>query len=305
MNVKKLIQNISPEDRQALLMELGNYSDEQTNMSEDAIKLALMEDYTEEARDRVKNWGKLQGLSSGYHALDKLMLGLVGGEMIVIAGKTSMGKTTLAINISNRVALHGVPVLFVTLEMTHPEITSRYMRINGGDTDKYHRVATTTLFQANDELNWQSIDPLIEKAVEEMKVGLVVIDHLHYFTRDLEHVAEDLGRISKELKKNANRYKIPVILISHVRKTGEGREATMEDLRSSSYIAQDADIVLMVGRSKDNPQWTNVRIEKNRNRGFDPENNVAQLMSKDIRLYDQSELVGNSLANEDPNNPFL
>lgn len=282
---------MSPEKRQELLIELGNYAGEQVDLKEKAIKLALMSDYTEEAIIRNKNWGKLQGLSTGYKSLDKLTLGLVGGEMIVVAGKTSNGKTTLSINIANRVALKGVPVLFVTLEMTHAEIASRYMRINGGDTDDYNKVASLTLFQANDELNWQSIDPLIERAVEEMKIGLVVIDHLHYFTRDLEHVAEDLGRISKELKKNANRYKIPVILISHVRKTGEGREATIEDLRSSSYIAQDADIVLMVGRSNEKPDHTNVKIEKNRNRGYDTEDNIATLKNKDIRLYDMSETV--------------
>lgn len=296
-NLKKYVESLSPEKRNELIMLLGNYADEQTQMNAKAIELALMSDYTDEAKERVENWGKMQGLSTGYPSLDRMLLGLVGGEMTVVAGKTSMGKTTLAINIANRVALQRVPCLFVTLEMTHAEITSRYMRINGGMSEKYHQVASTTVFQANDELNWQSIDPLIAKAVEEMNVGLVVIDHLHYFTRDLEHVAEDLGRISKELKKNANRYKIPVILISHVRKTGDSREATMEDLRSSSYIAQDADIVLMVGRSRDMPNHTNVKIEKNRNRGFDPENNVAQLINRDIRLFDVSEAIEDPFEN--------
>lgn len=290
-HLKKMVENLTPEKRNELLMLLGNYADEQTQLTAKNIELALMAEYTDEAEERVRNWGKLVGLSTGYPSLDRMMLGLAPGEMTVVAGKTSNGKTTLAINIANRVALQDVPVLFVTLEMTHAEITSRYMRINGGMSENYQKVAATTVFQANDELNWQSIDPLIEKAVEEMNVGLVVIDHLHYFTRDLENVAEDLGRISKELKKNANRYKIPVILISHVRKTGEGREATMEDLRSSSYIAQDADIVLMVGRSQDWANETNVRIEKNRNRGFDPENNVATLKNLDIRLFDPSEAV--------------
>lgn len=291
VNIKKLVDNLSPEQRQELVMKLADFVTEQVTMKEKAIELSLMSEYTKEAEERVKNWGKMQGLSSGFPSIDKLTMGLVGGEMIVIAGKTSMGKTTLAINIANRVSQQGIPVLFVTLEMTHAEITSRYMRINGGLTERYEDVASITLFQANDELNWQSIDPLVEKAMNEMQIGLVVIDHLHYFTRDLEHVAEDLGRISKELKKNAVRYKIPVILISHVRKTGDHREATMEDLRSSSYIAQDADIVLMVGRPKDNPYFTNVRIDKNRNRGFDPENNIARLINRDIRLFDQSETV--------------
>lgn len=289
MNIKKLLGNMSPENRQELIMELGNYANEQGALREDAIQLSPMSDFTDEARDRVKNWGKMQGMSTGFPSIDKLTMGLVGGEVIVVAGKTSMGKTTLAINISNKVALGGIPVLFVTLEMTHAEVTSRYMHINGGETDRYYDVAGLTLFQANDELNWQSIDPLINKAIQEMNVGLVVIDHLHYFTRDLENVSEDLGRISKELKKNAVRHNIPVILISHVRKTGEGREATMEDLRSSSYIAQDADIVLMVGRPPEDSHHTYVKIEKNRNRGFDSENNKAQLYNEGIKLLEINE----------------
>ena len=137
-------------------------------------------------------------------------------------------------------------------------------------------MAALTAFQKNDELDWKHIDGLIERAVKELGVELVVIDHLHYFTRELQNVAEDLGRITKEIKKNAIRHNIPVMLISHVRKSQDGKQTTMEDLRGSSYIAQDADIVLMVGRDFDNDKLI-VTIEKNRNRGFDYKNNSVDL----------------------------
>lgn len=269
------INNLPDDERRRVTAELMSTATQTPETVTDKIKLSLMADYTNDAREYYENFGKFQGISSGYKNLDGLTKGLVPGELVVIAGKTSYGKTTLALNVANRVALTGERVLFVTLEMTKPELTSRFMFLNGGDTDAFYAVSALVALQSNDELDWKMIDPLIEHAREELNVGLVVIDHLHYFTRELQNVAEDLGRITKELKKNAARHKLPVILISHVRKT-LGKEANIDDLRSSSYIAQDADIVLMVGR-EDNGDKMLVKIEKNRNRGFDYKNPVIEL----------------------------
>jgi replicative DNA helicase len=273
-----------PDDEQAKVFE-EIIADIAPKSKIEEIQLTLMSDFTEAAREHMKSFGRMQGISTGYSTLDRLTMGLVGGEMIVVAGKTSMGKTALSINIANNVALNGIPVLFVTMEMTHKEITARYMNINKDSEDSYDRVSALTLFQKNDELNWQSIDALVEKAKDEMGVGLVIVDHLHYFTRELDNVAEDLGRITKEIKKNAIRHDVPIILISHVRKT-QG-EADIESLRGSSLIAQDADIVLMVGRNPDTSQMM-VKIEKNRNRGFDHENNETELTFDGIRLTERS-----------------
>lgn len=268
--LSKRINDLPDDDKQKVITEILKGYTAAPETKSDKYGLALMADYTDAARDYFAKWGRMQGMSTGYHSLDRLTKGLVGGELIVVAGKTSHGKTTLAMNIANRVAIRGNTVLFVTLEMTHAQLTSRYMYINGGETEDYENASMNTVFQKNDELNWQDIDGLIAKAKEEIDVDLVVIDHLHYFSRELEKLAEDLGRITKEIKKNAIRYNIPVILISHVRKGPKATEAaTIEDLRGSSYIAQDADIVLMVGQKAELPGYIGVVIEKNRNRGFD------------------------------------
>lgn len=140
--------------------------------------------------------------------------------------------TLLAMNIANNIAKTGKRVLFVTLEMTHAELTSRYMYINGGaDSRDYKTVALNTLFQQNDELDWRDIDGLIKNAKERLDVDLVIIDHLHYFSRDTVNTAEDLGRITKEFKKNAIRYNIPIILISHIRKMAKDEQLSGESLR--------------------------------------------------------------------------
>lgn len=282
--LSKRIQDLPEEEKMKVLGEILGGVTSAPETKSDKYTVKLMSDYTEGARERLRQWGKVQGIRTGYGNIDAMTKGFVGGELVVVAGKTSNGKTTLAMNIANRVALQGHTVLFVTLEMTHAELTSRYMHINGGETEDYDIVSTNTVFQENDELNWKDIDGLIANAKKQLDVDLVIIDHLHYFTRELDNVAEDLGRITKEIKKNAIRYDIPVLLISHVRKTEKAKVATIDDLRASSYIAQDADIVLMVGQDPDDRTKVWVKIEKNRNRGYDKED-MAWL------LFDQTKLT--------------
>lgn len=284
--IKKMISEMPEEARADMLADLLAAPENSLGQ----IDLALMADYTDAAIERWENFGKMQGMSTGYPKLDELMKGLVPGELTVIAGKTSHGKTTLALNIANKMAQQDKSALFVTLEMSQTEITSRYMQINGGNnSDGYAKASSLTILQAANELNWRNIDSLVQKAKEEMNVDLVVIDHLHYFTRELEHIAEDLGRITKELKKNAIQHSVPIILISHVRRTAkQDSAATLDDLRGSSYIAQDADIVLMVSRARDYPERVTVQIEKNRNRGFDYQHDTAFLHVDKIKIYNDA-----------------
>jgi replicative DNA helicase len=294
----KKVNDLPEEQKLTVVSEILTTVTAAPETTVDKIQLVSMLDYTEEAQEYAKNYGKMQGISTGYDELDELTKGLVKGELIVIAGKTSYGKTTLAVNIANRVALANYRVLFVTLEMTRTQLTSKFVYINGSATSEdYLQVAANTVFQKNDELNWKDIDALIANARLQAGVNLVVIDHLHHFTRELEHVVEDLGRITKELQKNAQRHDLPIVLISHVRKIFNGAEATIEDLRSSSYIAQDADIVLMVGRKKEEPDRIKVRIEKNRNRGYDYNNNECDLIFDNTRIYGkQDKWWGESVA---------
>lgn len=237
------------------------------NSTNNKFQLSSMADHIEAAKERYENWGKMYGLSTGFPSIDQLTLGLPGGELIIVAGETSRGKTLLSMNIANFVAKNGGRVLFVTLEMTHAELTSRYMFLNGGaDTDDFLTVAANTVFQHNDELDWKDVDGLIANAKEQLDVDLVVVDHLHYFTRELQNVSEDLGRITKEFKKNAIRHNIPIILISHVRKMANGEDLNENALRGSSLIGQDADIILFVARDPETNEM-GVLITKNRNRG--------------------------------------
>lgn len=239
----------------------------QINGKQNKYQVSSMIDFIDDAESRYKNRDNIQGLSTGFPSIDKLTMGLVEGELAIVAGPTSKGKTLLSMCIANNVAQYGGRVLFVTLEMTKVELTSRYMYINGGkDTTAFSTAAANTIFQENDELDWKDIDGLIQNAKEQLDVDLVIIDHLHYFARDIKNIAEELGKITMTFKKNAIRHKLPIILISHIRKLGKDEDLSLEALRGSSLIGQDADIVLMVNRDPETNQM-GVLIDKNRNRG--------------------------------------
>lgn len=277
----------------------------QINGKKNKYQVSSMMDYVDASKERYKNWGKLQGLSTGFPSIDEQTLGLVDGELVIIAGPTSRGKTLLAMSISNNVAKYGGRVLFVTLEMTKEELTSRYMFVNGGwDTEEFALVSANTIFQDNDELDWRDIDGLIANAKEQLDVDLVVIDHLHYFARDIKNASEELGKITMTFKKNAIRHKVPIILISHIRKLGKDEDLSGESLRGSSLIAQDSDIVLLVNRDPETNAM-GVLIDKNRNRGkisdrtrdwggrTERELNTIYLDFNNTKLHDRKDIQKN------------
>lgn len=265
--LKGKIEALKPADQVKLYEYVLGASVETAKSARAELEFEMLANYHDEIEFRMKNWGKIMGLHTGNWVLDRMTMGLAPGELIIIGGATSNGKTALSMNIAANVAKQGKSVLFVTLEMTHGEAGVRFRKILG--EEQYDKCGATIFFQKNDELSWHSIDGLIRKAKEEAECELVVIDHLHYFTREIQNIADELGNITKELKKNAIRHQLPIILISHTRKAPDShtRKTGINDLRGSSYIAQDADIVLMVERNlKEFPNDIIVTLEKNRNR---------------------------------------
>lgn len=266
--VKEKYKQLKPREREEFELFLLESESDQAEKFRQEYKLSMLADYYDQIEEDYLNWGKMCGISTGFPTVDRMTMGLVGGEMIVIGGATSTGKSALGINITTKVAIGGRNVLYVTLEMTKRQLGVRIKHIIGDNPATYTACQSRIFFQEQDEMNWQSIDGLMETAKKQAGAELVVIDHLHYFTRELKNVAEDLGNITKEFKKNAIRHDLPVILISHTRKSEKSHETStgINDLRGSSYIAQDADIVLMVDRDVEIQDKIVVSLEKNRNR---------------------------------------
>jgi len=260
-------------------------------------KLSLVEvhDFVEEARNARPQKGQVQGLSTGFFEVDDMTKGFVPGELMIVSGHTSHGKTQLATNIAYKVASTGKPVMFVTMEMTKVEMTQRILDV----ADDNIPPETKIYFQSRSDLAYTDVSRLVERA-KEKGVKLVVIDHLHYFSRSIDNATAEISKIVKEFKQAAIENEMPIMLICHVRKLDVKKRPSIQDLRDSSMIAQDSDMVLMVWRDT-TPDSTDgntveVLILKNRNRGLHARRKY--LYSEGAKLTEQKPV---QKMHDDPN----
>jgi replicative DNA helicase len=214
--------------------------------------------------------GALTGLSTGFRDLDKMTTGLHGGEMVVIAARPSMGKTSLAMNIVEHVALElGLPVGVFSLEMSAASLVLRMLCSRAGVnlrdaregffTDRdFPRLTTAAgrLSQAKlfiDDSSGLSILQLRAKARRmhaQHKIKLLVVDYLQLLTstgrRAQESRQQEIAEISSGIKALAKELKVPVIVLSQLNRELEkdkSRKPRLSDLRESGSIEQDADLV--------------------------------------------------------------
>lgn len=260
-------EDLDPDDMVNKVEEIMKGVTRDSARQMDKLSLVEIQDFVEEAKNARPHKGEVHGLSTQFSMVDEMTKGFVPGELMVVSGHTSHGKTQLATNIAYRVAKTGKPVLFVTMEMTKVEMTQRLLDIADDDIPD----TLPILFQSRNDLAYTDVARLVERA-KEKGVELVIIDHLHYFSRSIDNATAEISKIVKEFKEAAIQNNMPVMLICHVRKLDPKKRPTIQDLRDSSMIAQDSDMVLMVWRDT-SPDATNgneveVLLLKNRNRGL-------------------------------------
>ena len=235
-----------------------------TSNIKDLVKKAIntIEDYHQRQ-------GLLTGIGTGFMDLDKMTSGLHGGEMIVIAARPSMGKTSLAMNIAEHVALdEKLPVGVFSLEMTAESLVLRMLcsrsRVNMRNvrdgflaerdfpklTGAAGKLANAPLFI--DDSSGLSILQLRAKARrmhQQYGIKLFVIDYLqllHSTARRAENRQQEIADISSGVKSLAKELNVPVIVLSQLNRELEkdkDRKPRMSDLRESGSIEQDADVV--------------------------------------------------------------
>ena len=217
--------------------------------------------------------GELRGLATGFHDLDQMTDGLKGGEMIVVAARPSMGKTSLAMNVAEHVAVGlKLPVGVFSLEMTAESLVLRMLcsraevnlrRLREGflaerDYPALTRVAgelaKSPLFI--DDTAGLSILQLRAKARrmwQQFGVRLFVIDYLqllHSTSRRADNRQQEIADISNGVKALAKELSVPVIVLSQLNREPEKREPgakpKLSDLRESGSIEQDADLVCLL-----------------------------------------------------------
>jgi len=220
--------------------------------------------------------GQLTGVSTGYHDLDTMTAGLQPGDLIIVAGRPSMGKTTLALNIAENAAIGaGIPVAVFSMEMSRDQLAMR-MISSLGRVDQSH--LRTGNFGDED---WARINGAIAQMKtapvyiddsgaltptevrararrlkrEKGGLGLIVVDYLQLMQvpGTKENRATEISEISRSLKALAKELRVPVIALSQLNRGVEQRtdkKPVMSDLRESGAIEQDADLIVLIYREE-------------------------------------------------------
>ena len=221
---------------------------------------------------RMEHGGEVSGLSTGFEDLDRQTCGLQIGDLIIVAGRPSMGKTTLAVNIAENVAVDGKVAFVISLEMASRQLAERSVsrfgeidsqrmrtgRLSQGDftrlTSALGRLENQKLVIADDPrlANASRIRIAARKVRQRHKrLDLVVIDYLQLMQGEGGNRNEELGGITRALKLLARELGCPIILLSQLSREVEKRvdkRPLMSDLRESGAIEQDADVILMAYR---------------------------------------------------------
>ncbi|MCB2224631.1 MAG: replicative DNA helicase [Actinobacteria bacterium] len=237
----------------------------------------------------------LTGLATGFTDLDRKLAGLQPANLVVIAARPSMGKSTLALNMAEHVASAGTTVAIFTLEMSKEEIVSRLLsgmarvdstklrtgQIDGNEWQRVSRAAsqlfTMPLYvDDSSDLTITAVRAKCRRLKRKEDLGLVVVDYLQLMQGNArtENRQQEIAEISRSLKNLARELHVPVIAVSQLNRALESREdkrPRLGDLRESGAIEQDADIVMFIYRD----EWYNpdkveskglaeVKVEKHR-----------------------------------------
>jgi replicative DNA helicase len=250
----------------------------------------LLNDIFSELKSKALD-SKLPGIPSGFYDLDSLTQGFQKSDLVIIAGRPSMGKTALGLNIASNVIKNSkLPVLFFSLEMSKEQIMYRLLametsinqmklktgKLSQNDWLKLNKIikilAKFPLFIDDTfDLSIQDIRSKIKTVIfEQNKIGLIIIDYIQLMQNSklkVENRVQELSQITRSLKTIAREFNVPIIGLSQLSRNVENRidkKPILSDLRESGSIEQDADLVLMLYQaitqadSSDNTKHNNI-----------------------------------------------
>jgi replicative DNA helicase len=248
-----------------------------------------------------KGGGVTRGVPTGFPSLDKKIAGWQRSDLIILAARPSVGKTTLALDFARNAALAGSKVGIFSLEMSKDQLVDRLLAAHahvdlwklrtgklatGGADDDFLRLgdAISDLSQAtlyiddNPSANVMAMRTMARRLQSEHGLDLLIIDYLQLMesSRYTDNRVQEVSAISRGLKKLAIELQIPVLALSQLSRavemrTGAGARPKLSDLRESGSIEQDADIVMFLhrqpweGEEKPEIMEVDLIIEKHRN----------------------------------------
>jgi len=261
-----------------------------------------IKDLLGEAFERIDKLSKsdqeLRGIPTGFKGLDAKLSGLQPADLIILAARPSVGKTSLAMDIARKAAVeHNIPVGIFSLEMSSQQLIDRMLasqsnvdswklrtgKLSGdADFDKIRDgldVLSKAPIYIDDEpgANLLKMRSVARRLKSEKNLGLIIIDYLQLMTptqsKNNDNVVQQVTEISRGLKSLAREINVPVLALSQLSRAVEARggKPRLSDLRDSGSIEQDADVVMFIHREdrlKEDSEKTNIAeimIEKHRN----------------------------------------
>jgi replicative DNA helicase len=246
----------------------------QENLSQKVYTAAeILDDVYLEMKSKIENKSN-SGYRSSFPDLDSVVQGFQKSDLIIIAGRPSMGKTAFALNLAKNIMIkYKIPLIIFTLEMSRQQIMYRFLssasqlnanRLKSGKmtlqewknlSGSMKDLADLPLFiDDNPNLTVSDIRLTLRKIIaQKKKEGLVVIDYLQLMKigSHLENRVQEISQITRNLKILAKEFEIPILLLSQLSRNVESRinkRPMLSDLRESGSIEQDADIVIMLYR---------------------------------------------------------
>jgi replicative DNA helicase len=276
--------------------ELFAVSDQ--SLKQDLVSIeTILTDSFDRMEELHRNKGQLRGVRTGYRDLDNMTAGLQRSDLIILAARPAMGKTTLVTNLAYNVAtIAKQSVLFFSLEMSKEQLVDR-MLADASGVDAWNirtgNLSDDDFSKLSDAMGEMAEAPIYiddtpgvtvlemrtkaRRAAHDAPLGLIIIDYLQLMQgsgRDKGNRVQEVSEISRGLKLLARELNVPVIALSQLSRTVEQRTPQipqLSDLRESGSIEQDADIVMFIYREAyynpdtDRENITDLIIAKHRN----------------------------------------
>lgn len=232
----------------------------------------LLYGLVEEIERRQERGDVLRGLTTSLTDLDKRLHGLQQSDLIIVAGRPSMGKTSLALQMALHNATHGKSVAFFSMEMSKEQIVEKAVanigrlpleniRTGKMSNDDYSRLSAslgrlnTAKFVIDDSggLTVEQVRARARGIKRQHGLDMIVVDYLQLMSGDGDNRNSEVSEISRGLKALAKELQIPVVVLSQLNRALEQRSdkrPTMADLRDSGAIEQDADVIIFIYRDE-------------------------------------------------------
>jgi replicative DNA helicase len=240
----------------------------------DHVEVLVRESF-EQITKMYESGGEMTGTPTGFRDVDQMTSGLQPGNLVIVAGRPSMGKSAFALGVASNLAMHhGIPVAVFTLEMSKIEVAQRFMcaearvelqRLRSGKLtpEDWPRLvkACDTLTKAPiyvDDTRMTTMLEIRAKArrlkAREPNLGLIIVDYLQLMgSGSIEYRVQEVSQISRSLKMIAGDLEVPVMALSQLSRAVESRtdkRPLLSDLRESGSIEQDADLVMFLYRDE-------------------------------------------------------